>query len=150
MTVQVDQKMPSITVVDSNNGRVSVEQLAGGRPAVLFFMRAHTCVVCVRHARALSAMAGELAAKQVVPVVVVPGSARQAEHVRRRVGSTVQVVSSDSASAHRDADLGRTLLMQHSGTFLLDGSGTVTYAKQAAMPTGSFDRAELTAAVGRL
>lgn len=150
MAVRIDQKMPSITVLDSGDRRVSLGELAGGRPTALHFMRAHNCVVCLRHVRALAAMAPQLATKEVVPVVVVPGTAQHAEYVRRRAGAGVRVVSSDAASAHRAADLGRTLLMQHSGTFLVDGGGTVTYARQAAMPTGSFDRAELAAAAGRL
>jgi peroxiredoxin len=150
MVVQIGQPLPALAVLDENGQRVGIEELRAGQPAVLFFMRAHNCMMCMRHTRALAGMHGELTAHKVRPIVVVPGTAANAAAVRRKVDDVVRVVGSDDVTAHRAVELGRSLLMQHSGTFLVGGDGTVRYAKTAAMPTGSFDRAELLGELTRL
>lgn len=90
-------------------------------------------------------MADQLAARDTVALVVVPGSANDAAAVRRLAAGRLTVVS--SSGAHAAVGLGRTMLLQHSGTFLVDASGSVRYAKTATLPTGSFSRAELAAAL---
>jgi hypothetical protein len=55
--------------------------------------------------------------------------------------------ASDPEAAHASAGLDRTLLLQHSGTFLVDDEGIVRYEKTAALPTGSFSAKDLRAAL---
>lgn len=144
MQVETDR----IVFADATGARVTVGELRGGtRGVALFFMRAASCAICVRHVRALAAL--RLADRDVTPVVVVPGGAAEAARVRR-VAGVVRVVSSTGAEAHRAAGLTRTMLLQHSGTLLVDASGEVRYRLGATLPTGSFDAAALTAAVDRL
>lgn len=147
MVTKVGQRLPMVSVVDEAGRHVDIDTLRDGRAAVLFFMRAATCVMCLRHGRTLAAMADELSAAAVHPIIVVPG---EASRVRRLLGPRVQVVSSVDRGAHESVGLGRTLLMQHSGTLLVGADGMVRYSRLAALPTGSFDKAELVEALARL
>jgi hypothetical protein len=73
-----------------------------------------------------------------------------AARVRRAADSGLTVVSSSGADAHHAIGLTRTLLVQHSGTLLVDAEDTVRYRLGATLPTGSFDRAALLAAIDQL
>jgi peroxiredoxin len=138
-----------LTFADAQGRPVDVPALRGsGRAVALFFMRAASCAVCVKHARSLAALG--LADRGVAPVVVVPGGAAELARARRAAGAGVTVVSSGGVDAHRAAGLGRTLMVQHSGTLLVDATGAVRYRLAGTLPTGSFDAAALTTAVDRL
>ena len=141
MKIETDR----VVFTDDAGAAVTVAGLRGGaRGVVLFFMRAANCAICVRHVRALAAM--RLTDRDVIPVVVVPGGAAEAARVRRVAGA-VRVVSSTAAAAHHAVGLSRTMLLQHSGTLLVDAAGEVRYRLGAARPTGGFDAAALAAAV---
>lgn len=140
---------PALPVVDPDGLRTDLEQVRTGRPAVLFFMRAHNCLVCLHHVRALAELRDVLAERDVAPVVIVPGEVADAVRVQRKAGG-LRVVSSHGDAAHRAVGLERRLLMQHSGTFLVDSGGLLRYARTGALPTASFDRGELVAAVAKL
>jgi hypothetical protein len=127
---------------------IDVPALRGdAKGLVLYFMRAGNCPVCLRHVRGLAGL--ELARRGVAAAAVVPGGAADAERVRRVAGS-LPVVSSAGAAAHRSAGLDRTLVMQHSGTVLIDARGEERYRLTATLPMGSFDASALTAALDRL
>lgn len=150
MAVEIGQHLPHLAIRDEHDNRVSVEEMRDGRPVVLFFMRSGTCVVCLRHARTLDGMHDELAARKVMPIVVVPGSAGDAAMVRRRLSGDTRVVSSGDAATYLAAGLGQSMMLQHSGTFLADEGGIVRHAKTATLPTGSFHRGQLLDAIARL
>lgn len=148
--VAVGGKAPtSLSFVDERGAAVGFDALREGGPAVLFFMRTSTCPVCLRHVRALAGLAGTLAERGVRPYVVVPGGEADRARVQRRAG-TLRALSSGGTAAHGAVGLGRTLMMQHSGTLLVDAAGRVAYVKTSAMPVASFSPKELTAAVRAL
>jgi len=138
-----------LTFTDAEGRPVTLAELRGGhRAAALFFMRAGNCLACLRHARNLASL--PLAEDGVRAVVVVPGTPADAARVRRTVGERVATVSSTGAEAHLAVGLNRTLLLQHSGTLLVDSTGAVRYRLAATLPTGSFDGPALIDAVRRL
>ncbi|MCP2329666.1 peroxiredoxin [Hamadaea flava] len=149
MPLALGQPIPALSLLELDGGRTDLEQVRGGRSAVLFFMRAHNCLVCLHHVRALAELSGMLGDRGVVPVIVVPGTTADATRVHRRAGG-LRVVSSGGDAAHRAVDLEKHLLMQHSGTFLIDSEGILRYARSGALPTASFHRGELVAAVSQL
>ncbi|NUT22487.1 MAG: redoxin domain-containing protein [Hamadaea sp.] len=149
MLPEIGLPFPALSIVDQDGLRTDLDQIRAGRPAVVFFMRAHNCMICLRHVRALAESADALDEHKTVPIVVVPGSAADAGRVRRRAGG-LPVVSSVGDAAHRAAGLEKRLLMQHSGTFLVDADGLLRYARTGALPTASFDRGELLAALAQL
>nr|BFE65869.1 hypothetical protein GCM10020063_103950 [Dactylosporangium thailandense] len=127
---------------------VDVAELRGdARGLVVYYMRAASCAICVRHVKALAGLG--LAGRGVAAAVVVPGGAAQAERIRRVAGG-LNVVSSDGVAAHRAAGIDRTLIVQHSGTLLFDAQGEERYRLVATLPTGGFDAPALAAAVERL
>ncbi|MEV4141140.1 redoxin family protein [Dactylosporangium sp. NPDC049742] len=129
---------PGITVAELRDGR---------RGVAVYFVRAASCAVCLRHVKELAGL--RLADRGVTPVVVVPGEDAQAARVRR-VAGPVRVVASPGAEAHHAAGLPRSMLLQHSGTLLVDAAGEVRYRLATTLPMGSFDAAALTAAVDAL
>jgi peroxiredoxin len=143
----VGAALPDAAVVTAQGGRDRLRDTLGSRPTAVFFMRASSCAVCVKHARTLAGMGGELADRGAHAVVVVPGGQSEAAAVARKVGAGATVVASDPDAAHKAAGLDRTLFLQHSGTFLVDAGGVVRYAKTATMPTGSFSAGELRTAL---
>lgn len=62
----------------------------------------------------------------------------------------MRVLSSSEGAAHADAGLGRSWMLQASGTYLIDRDGMVRYARTATLPTGGYDARELQAALGSL
>ena len=55
-----------------------------------------------------------------------------------------------SGDAHRAAGLGKTLVLQHSGTLVVDPDRAIRYALTAALPTRSYDERDLLAALAGL
>jgi hypothetical protein len=78
------------------------------------------------------AEAGELGGAALV--IITPGDASDAAAVTKRV----KIAAWASGTAHANAGLGSTLLIQHSGTFVLDAAGTVLHAQTSVLPTGNF------------
>ena len=141
-TTQYEMLPDSLTLVAEDGEVVTLVELRGQhRGAALYFMRASTCPVCLHHVSKLGDLG--LSALGVAPIVVVPGDAADAESVRRRAGSGVTVVSSVDVDAHRAVGLSRTLLLQHSGTLLVDAEGQVRYRHTSVLPTGSLDASAL-------
>ncbi len=137
---------PDLSLVDDSGRPVDTAALLGSRRTVVFFLRAATCPVCLGHSRRLLTARAE--GRLTAPVVLVtPGGAAEAAAVARRVGMRdgagpgVTVVA--SGNAHDAAGLPRQLLLQHSGTFVVDADRRVSYARTAAMPPRSFSEPEL-------
>ncbi|MET7420165.1 redoxin domain-containing protein [Dactylosporangium sp. NPDC005555] len=141
-------KTDRVAFTDGTGAQVTVADLRGGtRGVALYFIRAASCAICVRHVKDLAGL--RLDDRDVTPVVVVPGGEAQAARVRR-VAGPVRVVSSAGAEAHHTVGLPRAMLVQQSGTLLVDAKGDVRYRLAATLPTGGFDAAALTAAVAAL
>jgi len=141
----VGSRIPDIPLIGTDGTRTRLSAEIAGRPAVLFFMRAADCAICAGHARALGRMAaaGELAGA--LALVIAPGDESEARKAQSRVGSDVVVRA--SGDHHADLGLGRFMLLQHSGTFVVDDHGDVRSAVTSALPTASFSRAKLLEAV---
>jgi hypothetical protein len=104
--------------------------------------------VCLAHTRALGQMIDSGALDGVAVLVIAPGDARAARTARARISSPSIEVRA-SGEHHSDVGLGKFLGLQHSGTFVLDASGLVLSAQTSALPTASFSRAKVLAALGR-
>jgi hypothetical protein len=154
MTASAVDRLPDLTLTDHDGRRLSTSELLGDDATVLYLLRAAGCPVCIGHARAL--VAAHLAGR--VPeriVLVVPGGSGEAATVRDKVVArvaalpgTVRIVG--SGDAHEAVGLQRTLMLQHSGTVVVDAGHRVRYRRTAAMPTGSYSERDLTAALSAL
>jgi len=147
--------LPDLPLTDRHGRPVALSALLASGPAVLYFLRAPSCPACLGHARRLVAARRE-GRVQTQVLLVTPGGAADAADVERRIGArtgqalpeAVRVLA--SGDAHQAAGLGKTLLLQHSGTFVVDPQRTIRYARTAALPTGSFDEGDLLAALAGL
>ena len=85
-----------------------------------------------------------------------PGGAGEAAAVERKVAARTAgalpegVLVLASGDAHRAAGLGRTLVLQHSGTLVVDTQRTIRYALTATLPNRSYDERGLLAALAGL
>jgi peroxiredoxin len=134
--------IPDIVLTNSSGNRSKLSSVRNGSRAVVFFMRAADCPLCLAHVKTITRMmdAGEIERTRFV--VIAPGDATQAKKAERRIASSSVSVWA-SGEHHADVGLGKFLMLQHSGTFVLNADGTVQYAKTSALPTNSFSRGEL-------
>jgi peroxiredoxin len=139
--------MPEIHLVAANGKESRLASQLGEGGAVVFFMRAASCPICLAHAANAVRMAeaGQLGTARLI--VITPGDAKDAATVARRLNSNA-VDAWASGTAHANAGLGRTMLIQHSGTFVLDAAGTVLHAQTSVLPTGNFSAEAVRAALG--
>ena len=130
----VGTTMPDIHLIAADGRESPLASHLSKDGAVVFFMRAASCPICLAHAATALRMteAGELGGAALV--VITPGDASDAAAVAKRLRTSAWA----SGTAHANAGLGSTLLIQHSGTFVLDAAGTVLLAQTSVLPTGNF------------
>src|SRR4051812_40825031 len=147
-TPTVGTPIPDLPLLDADGSASTLSELISGHPAVVFFMRAADCPVCLAHARALGQLIESGNLDGVAVLVIAPGGAASAGTARARISSPSIVVRA-SGEHHSDVGLGKFLGLQHSGTFVLDASGVILSAQTSALPTASFSPAKVLAALGR-
>jgi len=142
----VGSRLADLPLIDAEGRTSMLSEHISGRPAVLFFMRAADCPVCLAHTRALGQLIASGALDDVAVLVIAPGGAASARTARARISSPAIDVRA-SGEHHSDVGLGKFLGLQHSGTFVLDASGLILNAQTSALPTASFSRARVLAAL---
>ncbi|WP_062516346.1 hypothetical protein [Demequina gelatinilytica] len=131
--------LPRLALVSAAGAPVALETLAASSPrTVLYFMRTSTCPVCHQHLRAIGRMG-------LPAVVIVPGGAAEAAAVARRHPALAATVVA-SEDAHAAVGLFVRHGLQQSGTYVVEGARIIA-ARHATVPLGSFDAAEVTAAL---
>jgi len=138
--------MPDIGLTGPDGSAERLTSVIADSRAVVFFMRSSSCAICLAHAVALEKMAqkGELSGARAI--VVTPGDSSDAAKVAARLAAGAASVWA-SGTEHAAVGLGTFLAIQHSGTFVLAADGTVLAARAATIPTGSFSRDEVLAAL---
>ncbi|GHG50959.1 MULTISPECIES: redoxin domain-containing protein [Amycolatopsis] len=136
-------------VLEDTDGRPV--RLPGDHAVLLYFMRSTTCPVCRRHVRALVEDA-TLAAAGVRVLIGVPEDRETAAAWRAKHEIPFPVVTGRRGTPHELVGLGRAVFgaLQRSGSILVDAQGVVRHAHSATLPTGSYDRAGIAAAVAAL
>ncbi|MCR6487528.1 peroxiredoxin family protein [Amycolatopsis sp. OK19-0408] len=123
-----------------------------GRAALVYFMRSATCPVCTRHVRDLAADADTFAAAGVRVFIAVPEDRETAAAWRAKRRIPFPVLVGRRGTPHELVGLSRAVFgaLQRSGSVLLDVDGIVRHAHSAVMPTGSYDKKGVAAAVAAL
>jgi len=83
-------------------------------------------------------------------LLVGPGGRGAAALVSRVLRSPFPVCADADRRAYRALGLARRLTVQESGSFLVDRSGTIRYARHALNPHGALDPRELVEAAAAL
>lgn len=144
---------PDLTLHDTAGGPLRLNDLRG-QPVLLYLMRAAGCALCNAHVRDLVSRKADLDAAGVRVIVVLPESREDAAawKAARKVPFTAAVGGAAGGAAHEGLGFARRLLgsMQQSGTVLLDAGGVVRHTRVSTMPTGSYDKSGLLAAIAQL
>ncbi|MEO5535466.1 MAG: redoxin domain-containing protein [Pseudolysinimonas sp.] len=140
----IGTELPDIPLTAADGTASTLHRQTVGR-TVIFFMRASNCPICRAHVRALERMRDAGTLGDATVVIVVPGGRSQAPTVARL--TTLKVWA--SGDHHADLGLGRFLMLQHSGTFVVDADGSILSAVTSALPTASFSKSAVIEALGR-
>jgi peroxiredoxin len=146
-TPTVGDLMPDIALLRPTGETVGLREVTAGAAALVYFMRSATCPVCNAHIATILRLEqqGELAAARVV--IVTPSTADDAASVARKLGTDAAIVLASTEASRAAVGLSSFLAIQHSGSFVLDPSGRVLSARTATVPTASFSRDEVLAAL---
>lgn len=141
--LEISTAAPDLDLIDATGAPVRPRDYLDRSHVLLYFMRATTCPICVRHVRDLARHADEYAALGAKILVVVPEGLPTARAWAARQRLPFPVVTGVDGGAHEAVGLLRTVFgaMQQSGTILVDRAGIVRYTKTATMPTAGYDRA---------
>lgn len=143
----VKATFPALELTSPGGNPVAWADARGTGPALVYFMRTVSCPMCHQHVRQIGSMQTPAGAAAARTVVVVPGDASDAAAVERRHPAlTGRVFASETA--HEAVGLFVKMGMQQSGSYVIDGSDRITYAKTATMPVGTFSEREAAAALG--
>ncbi|MEV0198322.1 peroxiredoxin family protein [Nonomuraea sp. NPDC050691] len=144
---------PDVVLEDTDGHTVRVSDHQGKHAVLIYFMRSTTCPVCNWHVQDLVRRRDELAAGDVRVLVAVPEDRETAAEwkARRRIPFPV-LVGRGGGTPHEMIGLNRKAFgaLQQSGTVLIDSQGVIRHAHGATMPTGGYQRKEITAAVQAL
>ncbi|MET8910952.1 peroxiredoxin family protein [Micromonospora sp. NPDC004551] len=141
--LEINTTVPDLDLVDATGASVRLHDYLDRMHVLLYFMRATTCPVCVRHVRDLARHVDEYAALGARIVVVVPEGPTTARAWAARQGLPFPVVTGAHGSPHEAFGLMRTVFgaVQQSGTVLVDPAGLVRHIKAATIPTASYEHA---------
>jgi len=143
---------PRLVLEDTEGRPVSLADHNGHHAVLLYFMRSTTCPVCRRHVRTLAEDADALEAAGVRVLIAVPEDRETARAWRAKHEIPFPVLTGRRNTPHELVGLNRAVFgaLQRSGSVLVDAQGVVRHAHSAALPTGSYDRAGIAAAVAAL
>jgi peroxiredoxin len=144
--------LPDLELEDTTGRPLRLADHRGTDNVLLYFMRSVTCPVCALHVKDLAARAVDLADAGVRVLIVVPEGRSEAAAWQARRELPFPVVTGRHGSPHADVGLMRTVFgaMQQSGSLLVDRDGVIRHAHSATVPTGSYDRKGITAAINGL
>lgn len=142
----IDERFPTLELSHANGDGFSLETLLAAGPMVVYFMRTPTCPVCHSHLRQIARTTRHGASLARRTLVVVPGGPEDADAVaRRHPDFSDRVVG--SLTAHEAAGLFVRGGLQQSGTFVVAADGGVIASRAATVPIGSYNGAEVEAAL---
>lgn len=137
---------------DTEGQAVRLSDYQGRHAVLIYFMRSTSCPVCNRHVRDLVNRGDEMAADDVQVLLAVPDDRETAARWKAKHQVPFPVLTGRDGSAHEMIGLGRKVFgsMQQSGSILIDRQGVVRHAHGATMPTSSYDKAGIAAAIASL
>jgi peroxiredoxin len=101
------------------------------------------------HAVQLGLVSAQLASLDTALLVLVPGPPEQALKIAKLIRASFPVLADPDHRVFRSFGLGRKLLvMQQSGSALVDREGALVYVRRSTSPRGALDLEALMAAVG--
>lgn len=143
---------PDLQLEDTDGNTVSISDFAGKDNVLIYFMRALSCAQCNAHVQSFVKNQAEFDDANVRIIVAVPEDLKDAVVWKAKKNIPYTVVAGASGTPHESVGLLRKVFgtLQQSGTVLFDSSGVVTYTQVSTVPTTSYNRAEIGAALAAL
>ncbi|KOX28188.1 peroxiredoxin [Saccharothrix sp. NRRL B-16348] len=143
---------PQMVLEDTTGQTVRLSDYQGQHAVLVFFVRSTSCPVCAAHVRDLVDRADELAADDVLVLIAVPEDRETAAAWKAKRRIPFPVLTGRRESPHEMVGLGKKVFgsLQQSGSVLVDRQGIVRHAHGATMPTGSYDKKGIAAAIASL
>lgn len=143
---------PPMALEDTTGRTVRLSDYRDEHAVLVFFLRSTTCPVCNAHVRDLVGRADELAADGVQVLVAVPEDRETAAAWQAKRRIPFPVLTGRRESPHEMVGLGKRIFgsVRQSGSILVDRQGVVRHAHGATMPTNSYDKKGIAAAIASL
>jgi peroxiredoxin len=143
---------PRMVLEDTTGQTVRLSDYQDKHTVLLYFMRSTTCPVCNRHVRDLVNSGDQLAADNVRVLLAVPEDRETAAAWKAKHHIPSPVLTGRRESPHEMIGLSKKVFgsMQQSGSVLIDRQGIIRHAHGATIPTSSYDKKGITAAIASL
>ncbi len=143
---------PDLKLQDTDGNPVSIANFKGQHNVLIYFMRALSCAQCNAHVQSFVKNQAEFDAAEVEIIVAVPEDLQDAAAWKARKNIPYTVVAGAAGTPHESVGLLKKVFgaLQQSGTVLLDSNGIVTYTQVSTIPTTSYNRTEIGAALAAL
>ncbi|MEU0566506.1 peroxiredoxin family protein [Nonomuraea sp. NPDC005983] len=140
---------PDLVLEDTDGRAVRLSDYQGNHAVLIYFMRSTSCPVCNRHVQDLIRCRDEFAADDVQVLVALPADRQEAVAWKAKRQVPFPVLVGRRGTPHEMIGLSRKVFgsLQQSGSILIDSQGIIRHAHGATMPTSSYDKKGITAAI---
>ncbi len=130
----VGSYIPSIDLVSPDGKPSTLAAQLTERGGIMYFMRTATCPVCNAHVKNLARLSSNNRLYGFKPIIVVPGTPKDANKVALRHG-TAHVSIWSSENGHETFGLHvKVGMIQQSGTWVVDGEGGILHTTTSTIP----------------
>lgn len=148
--IEVGSKAPTFTV-QAGTSRLTLEELIKDHNLLIFFVREFGCHTCMEHALALAKIQAELGLTGTRTILIGGGSYEAAQKVGARYKLPYSVFGDPDRSIYQKFNFDKSvLIIQKSGTVLIDKTGTIRYINRQSNPGASVNKVEILAAANAL
>ncbi|MDQ1547389.1 MAG: hypothetical protein QOH69_2293 [Actinomycetota bacterium] len=143
---------PDLKLEDTDGRSLAIADFKGKENVLVYFMRALSCAQCNAHVQSFVKNQAVFDAANVKIIVAVPEDLKDAAAWKARKNIPYTVVAGAAGTPHESVGLLRKVFgtLQQSGSVLFDSNGTVTYVQVSTIPTTSYNKAEIGAALAAL
>jgi peroxiredoxin len=143
---------PELALEDTDGNAVNLTDYKGKENVFIYFMRALSCAQCNSHVQNIIKNRAEFDANHVQVIVAVPEDAADAAAWRTKRNVPFPVVVGRAGTPHEAVGLMRKVFgaIQQSGGILFDSEGVVRYSHASTNPGASYNRGEVSSAIGAL
>ncbi len=133
------------------NGPVMLSDFIGTHNLVIYFVREFACHTCMNHALTLAKMQDELSLTSTRTIMIGGGTSEAAQKTAQRYKLPFPVFGDPDRSIYHLFNLDKAmLLIQKSGTFLIDKGGIIRYANRASKPGDGLNKIQILHAAGKI
>jgi len=148
--LEIGSKAPPFSL-QAANGRINLHNLIGDHNLLIYFVREFGCHTCMAHALTLAKIQDELSLTSTRTILIGGGSYEAAQKVAKRYKFPFPVFGDPDRSVYHKYNFDKALmLVQKSGTVLIDKAGIIRYLNHSTNPGASLNKVELLTAAGSL